>query len=464
MTGRSGDGHRLGTLIKRLTGDGFGAKLARGGSLALIIRMASVALSYVMFVVLARNMDTADYGIFGFAFSLATFVAVVAGFGQRLLVLRFIPIYHREKNPLLLQGLVRDSYAAVLSGSVICAILVVAGGWIWTAVSSADTSYLIASAPLILAMAIAQHQAYVIRAFGQIGLALLPRDIIWRLAVIAIAAFAIVTGSHLTPTQALYVCSVTLLLCFGFQSLLHQATRLTSMLRSDLLTDRRLWTRESVGLWGATVVPAAVPNLSVVLLGLTLSPTDTAPFFAALKTATLLNLPLAAGAIVGAPLVSRFYSAGDIRKVQRVCNYLVLGITAPVLLAFLAILGFGDRILMYFGPDYASAQSALTLIAAGALVNALSGPTRFLMNMTGNHREYLLIITLTQAVALAILPLAALYFGILGAAAAVAVGTVSWNFWVWWWSRKRLSIDPTIYGVVEWLTRRQNRESGDEKA
>lgn len=458
-----GDSKGLGAQVRRvLVGKGFGAKLARGGGLALLIRIASVGLSYLMFVVLARNMDTAEYGFFGFAFSLATFVAVVAGLGQRLLVLRFIPIYEHDQRPSLLRGLVRDSYAAVIVGSSVCFAFMLGAAFAWGSIGHADTAYMTAAGLLMLAMAIAQHQAYVIRAFGQIGLALLPRDVLWRMAVIGVALGAANVGGQLTAAKALYVCATTLLLVFVLQGFAHPATRVTSMLQSGMETDRSLWTKESVGLWGSTVIPAAIPNLSVVLLGLTLSPTETAPFFAAMKTATLLNLPLAAGAIVGAPLISRYYGAGQLRKVQKVSNYLVLGTTAPVLAAFLAIVTFGDRILEYFGPNFTSAEPALVLIAVGALVNALSGPTRFLMNMTGHHREYLVMITVTQITALAILPIAAIYFGILGAAVAVAVGTASWNFWVWWWSRKNLSIDPTFYGVVEWLIRRQRRVS-DEK-
>jgi hypothetical protein len=63
----------------------------------------------------------------------------------------------------------------------------------------------------------------------------------------------------------------------------------------------------------------------------------------------------------------------------------------------------------------------------------------------------------TQAVSLSIQPVAAIYFGMEGAAATVAAGMVSWNFWVWWWCRKNLSIDPTIYGTAEWFIGRTRR-------
>lgn len=228
-------------------------------------------------------------------------------------------------------------------------------------------------------------------------------------------------------------------------------------MEAGLETDRGRWARESVGLWAVTILRAAGPNLSVVIVGLMLPPEQTGMFFAALKTATLLSLPLVAGGIVGAPLISRHYGAGQIDEVQKILSYMVIGITIPVLAGLLLIVLFGDWILGFFGPDFIAAHSVMTLIAVGMLVGALSGPTGIIMNMTGHHKQYLEIMIVTQVVALAILPFATYFFGMMGAAAAIVAGMVSWNIWVWRWSRKNISIDPTIYGVVEWLRDRKLR-------
>ena len=71
-----------------------------GGSLAAFaIKVASAGLSFFMFVALARVMSRADYGIFAFGFSLATFLALVALLGQRTLALRMVPVYQAAGAP-----------------------------------------------------------------------------------------------------------------------------------------------------------------------------------------------------------------------------------------------------------------------------------------------------------------------------------------------------------------------------
>jgi O-antigen/teichoic acid export membrane protein len=427
--------------------------------------MASVALAYLMFVVLARTMTKDNFGQFAFAFSLATFIAVVAALGQPILVLRLIPVYQDENRPSLLKGLVRDSWLTVLFGGLISAGLMVIGSSVWAAVEGTNVTYLFWAALLMIAMAIARHQAYSMRGFGNIVLALAPRDIIWRVMVIVCAIVIAYRDSMIPTSKAINICTLTLTIVLIMQLFAHPVTHPRTLVQSGLETDREFWTRESKGLWAVTIAQAAGPNLSVVILGLILSPEETGPFFAALRTATLLTLPLTAGAIVGAPMISRHYNAGQTGEMQKILRYLVIGITVPVLVGLLLILLFGEMILGLFSPEFVSARAALTVIALGTLVNALSGPTGFIMNMTGHHRQYFVIMTATQLAALLILPVAAYYFGMLGAAATVAAGMVSWNFWVWWWARKNLSVDPTFYGVVEWLvSRNKTTVSPDEKA
>jgi O-antigen/teichoic acid export membrane protein len=438
---------------KRLLGNGLGARLARGGSTALVIRVSSVGASYLMFVVLARNMSADDYGKFAFVFSLATLVAVIAVLGQPMLMLRLIPAYQQDDNTPLLKGLIRDSRLVVLLGSIALAALIYLGALIWSHVEGADTTYLMWAGPLVIAMAVARHQAYMMRGFGNIVLALAPRDVLWRVSVIVCTLIAARGQVSLSATYAINICSFTLIAIWVAQMFGHPSMRPATLFESGLETDRSLWTKESVGLWAVSILQSTGPNLTVVIVGFMLASNDTALFFAALKTATLLKLPLAAGGVVAAPLISRHYRAGQISDVQKISNYLVIGITVPVLLGLLLLVFFGEWILGFFGPEFVSAQPVMILIAMGTLVNALSGPTGIIMNMTGHHRQYLFIMAVTQAISLSLLPFALHYFGMMGAAAMLVAGMISWNVWVWLWSRKNLSIDPTIYGVFEWIMR-----------
>ena len=438
-------------LRKQLSSNALGARLARGGATALVIRITSVGTSYLMFVVLARHMSAEAYGQFAFVFSLATLIAVVAVLGQPVLTLRLIPAYQQDENEPLLKGLIRDSRVAVLLTSLAFVVLIFVGASAWGSIEGVDSSYLSWAGPLMLAMAVARHQAYMIRAFGNILLALAPRDVIWRIAVIVCILVASRGTESISASFAINTCSFTLLGIWLLQMYAHPSMHPSTIFERGLATDRREWTRESLSLWAVSILQAIGPNFIVVVVGLMLAANDTALFFAALKTATLLKLPLVAGGVVAAPLISRHYRAGEVKKVQKISDYMVIGITVPVLTGLLLLVVAGDSILRFFGPEYANAHWVMVIIALGTLVNSLSGPTGIIMNMTGHHREYLFILAVTQAISLALMPIAIYYFEMLGAAVAFVLSMNAWNVWVWRWSRKHLSLDPTIFGVIEGL-------------
>ena len=59
--------------------------------ISLGIKVATAALTYLMYVTLSRLMVENAYGEFAFGLSLATILAVLAGVGQQTSVLRFWP-------------------------------------------------------------------------------------------------------------------------------------------------------------------------------------------------------------------------------------------------------------------------------------------------------------------------------------------------------------------------------------
>lgn len=401
-----------------------------------------------MFVVLAREMAVEAFGQFGFAFSLATFVAICATLGQPVLVLRQVPVYQNTAQVELERGLVRDSWITVVIGGSVCAGLILIGSEIWGIIENRDVSFLSWTAFLTMAMAVARHQAFTLRAYDSIGLALVPRDIIWRLAVI-FCVWLFAGSDSLSSSRALLFCTVTLTVILIGQMFSHRSIAPSTLLSSNVETDRKYWATESAGLWAATMAQAAGPNLSVVILGFVLTPEETGPFFAALKTAMLLTLPMTAGAMVGSPLISRYYHAGEIQDLQKILSFLVLGVATPVFIGLGLIVLFGDHVLALLSPDFVTAKSVLIVLATGTFLTSLSGPAAYIMHMTGNHRVYLMIMIVTQISSLMLLPPATNYFGVMGAAAVVAIGMLSWNVWVWLWSRKNLGLDPTLFGVME---------------
>ncbi|MBA4802331.1 MAG: lipopolysaccharide biosynthesis protein [Euryhalocaulis sp.] len=425
MTGPAGMRARM----TRMANDETLLRLARGGAAALIIKIAAAGLSFLMFLTLARAMSPADFGRFGFAFSLATVLAVLGSFGQRMLVLRFAPVYAEAEDHARLAGILRAGYVTVFIGCGLLGAGAAVSGLFWPAPES--RTWLAAAGALTLALGWAEYQAHVLRAFGGMTLALAPRDIFWRLGVIAAASGA---ALGLTPlldaASGLWITGGVLAAVTLTQAGFHPATRPAALLKRPAAYEAAEWRRASLGLWGASVVNFGTPYFSVVLLGLALSPSAVAAYFTALKIATLLGLALMASSLVAGPMLTRHFHAGRLDQARRIARLTVSASAAMTGALFIVIILFAAPLMGLFGDAFRAEAPLLIVLSAGYLVSALSGINVLMMEISGHERTYLKVIAVTNVATLAALIPAALWAGPLGAAATVSLGAVVWNIWL----------------------------------
>ena len=281
------------------------ARLARGGLAALIIKVGGAGLSFLMFLMLARAMSVEEYGRFGFAFSLATLLAVVGSFGFRSLVMRYAPAYASDGTSELERGVIRHGYVVTALG---CGVLGVGIAVFAAFVPGVDhPSYLMAAGAFTLVLGLAEYQASVMRAITGITLALVPRDIIWRLLVVAGCGLVTIgLVPQLTATSGTVLITAVLLVVIFGQALAHPMTRPASLLAGAAKQEKSKWWGSVWGLWGTLIVRSAAPNLAVVYLGLIMSPAATGPFFASLRLAMVMNLFLMSSGMVVAPAIDPF--------------------------------------------------------------------------------------------------------------------------------------------------------------
>lgn len=423
------------TIVSRLSSlfsDDLTRRLVGGSLSSLVIKISASGLSFLMFLALARVMSPEDFGRYGFAFSLVTALAAVGSFGLRSLVLRYIPIHISDGRPDLAAGLIRVGYAVIFMG---CATLGAAVLALGVLLDGASFGYFVASAVFVVVLALAEYQPNVLRAYGSLGRALVPRDILWRAVVVFGAVVALIHGTTLSVEQAIWLTILSLAVLTLGQAFSHASTNPVNLWRHRPSTDRSVWTKAAMGLWGTSLIQALGPNIAVVLLGLMFSPQETGPFFAALRTAMLMHLFLMASNMVVAPMLSRSFHEGDLRSVQRACNTISIGVGVPTMAALATFALFGREILDLFGPGYSVAYWPLVIMSAGYTINALAGPTMQIMEMSGNERTFFKITLATSLASIALILLLGSAFGTFGVAIALALEVACWNLltarWIW---------------------------------
>lgn len=425
--------------------------LRKPGVQVLIVKAAGVGLSFVMFVVIARLTEAAEYGRFAFLFALGSFGGAVARAGQQTLVLRYLPEYEVGGRTDAAKGLLVTGSRWLLSAAamVIALILLAAVGTRWMEVSI-PASVVGLAALLVVPLALADYFCSIMRVHGFVLAALLPRDVAWRLgAILGAGALAWALARSLTAAEAFVVVAGVLAFVVSAQAIqlvrkLPVSIRRAAATRDDLTR----WRRSSLWLWLASSALVALPHLSVVIVGLFLRPVEIGAFFAAQKVALLLSLPLVAANFIGAPLISRSWALGDREDTQRVCRTTVSGLIIPSVAGFLLIALASAHLLRLFDPAFAIAGTALIILAVGELVNALCGPSGFLMTMTGHEREQVRILCIGQGSGLLATAFGAYAFGLNGAAAGVAFGAILWNFLTWMKATRSLGVDPTVLSLL----------------
>ncbi|MEM7741132.1 MAG: lipopolysaccharide biosynthesis protein [Pseudomonadota bacterium] len=429
--------------------------LSKGVS-ALAIKVATAGLTFVLFVCLARWLGPEEYGRYATWFSLGNFLGFVVVGGVHTLALRQIPALISNKQHGAALGLMRDGYLALgLLGAVLLAICATAGlfgealGYFWWAP--------LIAAGLALPFAVAEFQSNALRGWGSVNLALLPRDVIWRLSLVALLAWLVSTGVQVTATEAFAWTCIVLLALNIAQFVLGQRVALTKdgwaaaqehpPAPISALVDAR-W------LALAAIVTVLLTQLSVVVVSAVLNVVDAGVFFAAQRTSALLSLPLVAANMIGAPMIAKAWAEDDKASIQRICALIALGLTLPTLAGWLLFAMEGAWIMALFDPSFSEYGGLLMILASGAVVNAFCGPTGVFMLMTGHERSHVLILATVNIVGLFCVAILSTYDGLSGAVVASALTIVVWNVTVALWIKVKYGIDTTILHLGTLLLRR----------
>jgi O-antigen/teichoic acid export membrane protein len=413
---------------------------------ALVIKIATAGLAYVMFVALSRSMDVAAYGQFAFGFSLATMLAIVAGLGQHMVIVRLWPEEQAAGRGARALIALRSGWAltllAGLGTSFVLALVTLVLGLV--SGTGTDFSYLYGAALLVLPMAAAEYGSAALRAQGSVFTALTPRDILWRVSVPVAVWLLYMNGVQFNGLWALGFVALVLAAVLGVQYLLGLRRYANGIDFSQL---SKFWVDHRglvVWVWIATILDSAALNLDVVLVGAVLSPEASGLFLNAFRTAGLMTLFLFAINQVAAPLVSRHFHGGDIEEAQSIVSFTAWGGFIFALGVFVLFVLFGPLIMGLFGPEYASGSPILLILAAGLMVDAATGPTRIVMMMTGHERAYVAIIAATSVVALLLALSVIPFFGIVGAAIVNALARVTTQIVLVWHTRRAVGMDPSI--------------------
>jgi O-antigen/teichoic acid export membrane protein len=428
------------------------AGLARSGAVAGVIKLASAGFSFLMFVVVAMVTDERQFGLYSAAYAGASVVSFFATIGQQSTVLRFWPQYAGANDLRSAHGLMARAIVVCLAGAIVSSLLVVAAAFMpYVGERTPEwTPLCLAAAVLSFALGWSEFTSGAFRAKGALVSGLLPRDVIWRGAVIAVVVAMHFFEMKISAVAATLITAGLLIAAVLPQTIILFAQTLRAE-RGPLSAEQKGdFNTVTLGLWGVTSLSPAFGQVSTLLVAAILGPEIAGAVFVADRTTRLVLLALTGLNQALAPEISAAFYAGDKRHLQRATGFTALGAVTVALIILAVFWVFGIFILGVFEPAYATPtmHMVLMIFGIGATIVSACGPVEIVLQLTGLQHSLLKLLVTVNVIGLCLTALVTWLFGPVGAAVGTAATVVTWVVIGVLIASRSIGINPSILGLL----------------
>ncbi|QQE79210.1 oligosaccharide flippase family protein [Alicyclobacillus sp. SO9] len=420
--------------------------LFRRAGLAFLLMSSGKLISYALQIVLTRLNTPEDYGLYSYAISVTTTLAVFASLGFNNSVIRFVPEYLRLKKYAELRGFLKTAFITTLVGGSILGT----GAFVFFRSISHGLSLeaAVLFGLVIPLTSLTQYYSQLARGLGSVSGSVFPNNVLQPALLLSIVGLIFwLEGNSNVTLVALSVCvSYGLaLLCYPF--LLKAGGREWMSATHTYLVKK--WTTVSASMILMVGFQTILAQADVIVIGSVLEPSATGFYNIGTKIAALASFVLQAVNQVFAPNIASLHASRDRMQLQRELTKAALLTFFPTLLIATTIYVLTGPVLRIFGPAYSNAEVVLHILLIGQIVNAAAGPVAYVLNLTGQHRVSTRIFGVAALVNVLGCYITAKTVGSVNAVAvASTLSMVLWNVWMHVSVVRRLRVWPSIFGVL----------------
>ena len=414
--------------MHRLLGSMSGpkARLSSAASGTVFVNLAGTGFRLLVQIFLANWLGPTDYGRFVVARGWGGLLSRLPDRGYRLAVVRWLPHYERTGEADAYRGLVHQSVRStliasfVVTAAAIFVSILLLGGW-----SGPVTMGL----TLIIVVSMMQMYRQILQASYRHVVGVTFTEFVHP-ALFGILAFAFALAVGRSVTASLFA----LVLAGGGVAILEALyVKRTLPVGSGTDSVDPVWREGTLPLFIGQLGNAGLEVSYLLIVGAILGPRAAGIYAVAQRIAVLGRMGNSAVESVIGPEFSRLSADGPAAapQMQRVVDRGIAASSAFTAAACLVLLLGSDLALRAFGPEYTEGQSLLWLLLIGNLVNALSGPTGYLVSMTGSEKLWGYVMAGHAIVGATLAALVAWRWDSAIAVALVATAiTISWNVWL----------------------------------
>lgn len=437
---------KFGYWIKKLY-----SQFPKTGMSSMLLMIVSTLLTALTAVFLARLLGPKGYGVYAFAFSLITVLAIPSQLGLPQLVVRETAKAQVNKDWGALRGLWRWSslsvwlFSFIVAGGALAAMLLFGGE-----IDAAQRQTFLWGLVLIPVIALGNIRGAALRGLHRVIKGQLPEFVLRPgLFLLLILVGLYVVGVTIEPGTAMMLHAAAASAAFVIGAYILYRERPPELsLKPAPIYQHRDWALSAVPLAAIGALTLINSNTDILMLGFMGSKHDVGIYKVVVTGSNLIIFGLQAINMVVAPQFSRLYSQNKLDDLQKMVTSSSRAIMIIALPTVIAVVLFGKPVLgLVFGHEYRDGYWPLVILGLGQLFNAFFGSVSMLLNMTNNERQTIkgvAVAALTNVVLNALLiPL----YGTIGAAIATSISVVLWNLVLWFFVRKSIGIESTVIGV-----------------
>jgi O-antigen/teichoic acid export membrane protein len=409
-------------------GVGLGAAVYRGSAAFLAVYVAGSAISFGVHLLMARLLGAASYGNFVYAISWAPLLLLGCNFGLKPTTVRFVAAYNARGEWGSIRGFLRSSTFWTITASISVVALALVSLWLLRPRLDQLGTTLLLVATATPFVALGEVWSSATRGLGAVVRSQTPASIaqhtLLGITFLVLVATNGVEGGASLSAGAFLLATIGTLSVSGWL-LRKELPREVSASRPRY--DRRSWLRVAGSNLAIALFQAARTPLIVVIAGVYVNSQHLAYYGAAQRLANVMSLGLIGISAFASPLISKYYALSDLANLRRLTRVTARGALAAALATAILMIAFGIQLLRLFGPGFESGYVPLLILLLGEMTAAAAGPVGLFLTMTARETTATWIegaaCVLTVSLALVLIP----HYGIVGAAIAVAGGSVVRN-------------------------------------
>ncbi|HZF57502.1 MAG TPA: oligosaccharide flippase family protein [Rubrobacter sp.] len=429
--------------------DTYVARVARGAGISTAGQGIGRVLGYFSLLAIARLFGPTAQGFYQAGVAVLNGAQILARFGMENGVVRYVAHYRAQGDTARVKGTIIQAIAITFALSLVLATIMFFGAGFVEGWQFRDYS-----------------MKPVLRAFAVV----LPFFVFMMMVLWATQGFQTVTYASYVQQMirpALFVVFLGVFYLLGTETIGIIAAFGVSMFLGSLVAvyylyklfpeifDRTVPAKfETKALFNVSVPMSITTGAqylntwsALLVLGIFAIGPPVAIFGTAARTATLSTIVRFAFSGIFSPMISSFYSRGEMGELDRLYKDISRWIFTGAFAIFLLIVVLADEVLAVFGQAYVAGVAALIIVAFAQLYSSAVGPTPRMLAMTENQNVVMVATAVAAVVGLAVSVIliwsASTSEGkILGAAIGMATGIVVENTATLLAVRRRLGFWP----------------------